>query len=154
MSLKKSVLISIERIIDLIRRLWNVPFLRFLVVGGINTVFGYSVFALLIYLQLHYVLATLLAQICGVLFNFKTTGTIVFRSKDNRLLLRFALVYVFTYLVNIGLLKLFDMADVGSLVAQAIIVLPLAVVTFVLMKKFVFDIANKKQQPATEDIAE
>ena len=128
----------IRRIIDLIRKFWAIPFLRFLVVGGINTVFGYSVFALFILMGLHYVLAALLAQICGILFNFKTTGTIVFKNKDNRLIFRFFAVYLFTYLLNIGLLKLFDMADIGPLIAGAIIVLPMAFVSFLLMRKFVF----------------
>ena len=128
----------IRRIIDLIRRLWAIPFLRFLVVGGINTLFGYAVSALFILLGLHYVLAALLATICGILFNFNTTGRIVFKNKDNRLLLRFFGVYAITYLINIGLLKLFDMAGVGSLVAGAIIVLPMAVVSFLLMRRFVF----------------
>jgi putative flippase GtrA len=135
----------IRRIIELIRRLWAIPFLRFLVVGGVNTVFGYGVFALLILLGLHYVIAALLATICGVLFNFKTTGTIVFRNKDNRLIFRFFGVYLITYLLNIGLLKIFDMYGVGSLIAQAIIVLPLAFVSFLLMRKFVFNIQDKKQ---------
>jgi len=114
------------------------PFLRFLVVGGVNTLFSFAVYALLILLGLHYVLAALISTICGILFNFKTTGTLVFKNRDNRLLLRFFGVYTFTYFINIGLLKLFDMAGVGSLVAGAIIVLPMAVVSFLLMRRFVF----------------
>ena len=128
----------IRRIIDLIHRLWAIPFLRFLVVGGVNTLFSFAIYALLILLGLHYVLAALISTICGILFNFKTTGTLVFKNKDNRLLLRFFGVYTFTYFINIGLLKLFDMAGVGSLVAGAIIVLPMAVVSFLLMRRFVF----------------
>lgn len=135
----------IRRIIELIRRLWAIPFLRFLLVGGVNTVFGYSVFALFIILGFPYVLAALLSQICGILFNFKTTSTIVFKNRENRLICRFFGVYLFTYLLNIGLLKLFDMAGVGSLIAQAIIVLPMAVVSFLLLRKFVFSSLNKKQ---------
>jgi putative flippase GtrA len=119
--------------------------LRFLVVGGINTLFGYSVFALFILLHLHYVLAALLAQICGVLFNFKTTGFLVFKNKDNRLVFRFFGVYLFTYLLNIGLLKLFDLNGVSnSLVAGAFIALPLALISFILNRKFVFPNLSEK----------
>jgi len=128
----------IRKLIDLIRRLWSIPFLRFLVVGGINTVFGYSVFALFILIGLHYVLAALLATICGILFNFKTTGTLVFKNRDNRLIFRFFGVYLITYSLMIGFLKLFDMAGVIPLVAGAIIALPMAVVSFLLMRKLVF----------------
>jgi len=112
--------------------------LRFLVVGGINTVFGYSVFALFILIGLHYVLAALLSTICGILFNFKTTGTLVFKNRDNRLIFRFFGVYLITYFLIVGLLKLFDMAGVTPLVAGAIIVLPMGVVSFLLMRKLVF----------------
>jgi putative flippase GtrA len=128
----------IRKIIDLIRRLWSIPFLRFLVVGGINTLFGYSVFALFILIGLHYVLAALLATICGILFNFKTTGTLVFKNRDNRLIFRFFGVYLITYFSIVGLLKLFDTAGVTPLVAGAIIVLPMGVVSFLLMRKLVF----------------
>lgn len=107
-------------------------------VGGINALFGYSVFALFILLGLHYVLAALLATICGILFNFKTTGKLVFKNKDNRLIFRFFGVYLITYFLIVGLLKLFDMAGVAPLVAGAIIVLPMGVVSFLLMKKLVF----------------
>jgi putative flippase GtrA len=128
----------IRKIIDLIRRLWSIPFLRFLVVGGINTVFGYSVFALFILIGLHYALAALLATICGILFNFKTTGTLIFKNKDNRLIFRFFGVYLITYLSTIGLLKIFNMFGVSNLMAGAIIVLPMGIVSFLLMKKLVF----------------
>jgi len=128
----------IRKLIDLIRRLWSIPFLRFLVVGGINTVFGYSVFALFILIGLHYALAALLALICGILFNFKTTGTLVFKNRDNRLIFRFFGVYSITYLLTIGLLKVFALYGVGSLVAGAIIVLPMGIVSFSLMRKLVF----------------
>ena len=112
-------------------------------VGGVNTAFGYTVFAVFILLGLHYVFAALLSQICGVLFNFKTTGTIVFKNKDNRLILRFFGVYLFTYLLSIGLLKVFDFYGVGSLVAGAIIVLPIAFLSFSLHRKFVFNALDK-----------
>jgi putative flippase GtrA len=112
-------------------------------VGGVNTVFGYTVFAVFILLGLHYVLAALLGQICGILFNFKTTGTIVFRNKDNRLISRFFGVYLFTYLLTIGLLKVFDFYGIGSLVAGAIIILPIALLSFSLNRKFVFNTLDK-----------
>jgi putative flippase GtrA len=135
----------------MIHRFWSIQLLRFLVVGGLNTIFGYSVFATFILLHFHYVIAALLAQICGVLFNFKTTGILVFKNKNNRLLYRFFGVYLFTYLVNIGLLKVFDIYGVKSLIAGAIIVLPLALVSFMLNKKFVFPDLNKRSNQVNED---
>ncbi len=87
----------------------NNRFIRYLLVGFVNTVFGYSLFALLIYLHIHYSLASLLATIAGVLFNFKTIGKMVFKNSDNTLIKKFFGVYTYTYLLNIGCLKLFSL---------------------------------------------
>ena len=56
-------------------------FVKFMIVGGINTLFGYSIFSLLIWLKSSYEMAVLMLTICGVLFNFKTTETLVFQHK-------------------------------------------------------------------------
>jgi putative flippase GtrA len=114
-------------------------------VGGLNTAFGFSIYTVLIVIHLHYILAALLGQICGILFNFKTTGTIVFKNKNNRLIFRFFAVYLVTYLITIGLLKIFDNVNIGSLVAGAIIILPIAFLSFLLNKKFVFHQPQKEK---------
>ena len=134
----------IKWIISLIRRLWAIQFLRFLIVGGINTLFGYGVFALFILLHVHYTIAALLGQICGVLFNFKTYGTLVFKNKNNRLILRFIGVYVITYLLSIGVLKIFNIYGVNNLIAGAIMTLPISLIGFLLNRRFVFRSINKK----------
>lgn len=110
----------------------------FLLVGGVNTLFGYSLYALLLYFHLHYALASLLATIGGVLFNFKTTGVIVFKNHNNGLLVRFIAVYSVTYLVNIGCLKIFASYNANMYIAGAILILPMALIAYVLQKKFVF----------------
>jgi putative flippase GtrA len=136
----------IKQIIALIRRLWAIQLLRFLVVGGINTLFGYGVFALFILLHMHYVLAALLAQICGVLFNFKTYGALVFKNKNNRLILRFIGVYLVTYLLTIGLIKIFNNYGINNLIAGAIILLPVSLIGFLLNRRFVFRTINNKNE--------
>src|SRR5512135_1115327 len=88
-------------------------FLRFIIVGGLNTAFGYGVFALMLTLGLHYSLAALLATILGILFNFKTYGTLVFKNPDNRLILKFVGVYGISYVLTVvalGILKSFGLS--------------------------------------------
>ena len=80
--------------------------LRFLIVGAINTAFGFLVFSALIYCGLDYVLACLIASCISTLFNFKTLGNIVFRQADNSMLLRFIGSYVFLYLLSILIIKI------------------------------------------------
>ena len=116
----------------------NNRFIRYLFVGLINTVFGYSLFAVLIYLQLHYVLASLLATIAGVLFNFKTIGRVVFKSSDNTLIKRFFGVYAFAYFLNIGGLRLFSLYHVNMYVAGLMLLVLITPVSFLLNRNFVF----------------
>lgn len=118
-------------------------FIKFLFVGGLNTAFGYGVFALFIYCGLHYSLASLLSTVCGILFNFKTTGIIVFKNHNNSLIFRFFAAYVIIYALNLLGLRLFDIIHFNIYGAGFILIFPMAVVSFVLMKKFVF--INKEE---------
>jgi putative flippase GtrA len=113
-------------------------FIKFLFVGGLNTLFGYGMFALFIYFDLHYSIASLLATMLGVLFNFKTTGKLVFRSSNNRLIFRFIGVYVIGYLVNILFLKIFQLFEINVYLSGAILILPLAVLSYLLNSRYVF----------------
>ena len=122
----------------LIRRLWSVRFLRFLVVGGVNTLFGYIVYAGFILLNLHYSLAALFSTIIGVIFNFFTTGRIVFNNRSANVLVRFFGVYAVYYVLNVSLLKLLTTHGLSSLVSGAITALPLATLSYFLNKTFVF----------------
>jgi len=139
----------------------NRTFVRFAVVGAINTVFGIGTFALLRYFGVHYAFASLLSQILGILFNFKTTGRFVFKNRDKSLFYRFLAVYAFTYIMNVGFLKIvntnivnrqlerlvrellpilnnFDASKLIDCFAAALLSVPIAVVVFFLQKKFVF----------------
>lgn len=116
----------------------NSQFIRFLFIGGINTLFGYSVYVTGLILGLHFSLAALFANILGVLFNFKTTGRFVFKSRNNALIFRFIGVYIFLYLLNVSLLNLFHLFSFDLKIAGAMTLLPLAILSFLLNKAFVF----------------
>lgn len=114
-------------------------FIRFLFVGALNTVFGYSLYALFIFLGLHYTIAVLFSTILGILFNFKTIGVLVFKNNNNRLINRFFAVYAINYILNVSFLKIFKMAGMENMYINGLIlVLPLALLSFILNKKFVF----------------
>jgi putative flippase GtrA len=118
----------------------DIKFIKFLFVGGINTLFGYSMFALFLFLGLHYTIAALCSTILGIMFNFKTTGVLVFKNHDNGLLLKFLGVYTITYLLNVSFLKIFNYFHFNLYIGALILVLPIAIVSFILMKKFVFGV--------------
>ena len=95
-------------------------------------------FALLIFLDFHYSLASLLATIAGVLFNFKTIGKIVFKSHDNLLIKKFFGVYILTYFLNIGGLKVFSLYHINMYLAGLMLLVLITPVSFILNKSFVF----------------
>src|SRR5512141_497211 len=95
-------------------------FVRFLLVGALNTVFGYSVFAVLVIIGVHYAIAALVSTVLGVLFNFKTTGRLVFSSRDNHMLIRFVGVYAISYVVGVFLLRASVALSINVLLASAV----------------------------------
>ena len=118
-------------------------FLRYLIIGGINTLFGYGAFSFLLYLGLHYAFASFLATCAGVLFNFNTTGRIVFKNNNQRLLFRFLMVSSLLYLINIALLKLMVIYTINLYLGSAATILPMAFLAYLLNKKLVFNQQNE-----------
>ena len=119
-------------------------FILFLIVGLINTGFGYGLFALLIFLKVHYALASLIATILGIIFNFKTTGVIVFKNRNNMLIFRFFLVYGITYLLGLLFLYITNSFAISNYIAGAVWLLPGAVISYFLMKSIVFRFKETK----------
>lgn len=113
-------------------------FLKFLAVGGLNTLFGYSLFAVFILLDLSTPLALAGSTILGVLFNFITFGRVVFANGDPRLLPRFILFYLGQFAVNLAALRGLESVGLGPIFAQLLLLPPLSVACFILMRKLVF----------------
>lgn len=108
-------------------------------VGVLNTIFGYCVFALCIFLGLHYSIAIIISTAAGVLFNFHTIGRLVFKSHKNSRIFKFVGVYVVVYFLNLGGQMLLHIATPNRYLEQAILALPLALVGFVLNSRLVFN---------------
>ena len=111
---------------------------KFLIVGGLNTLFGYSLFAILLYLNFHYTVAVLFATLLGVVFNFFTIGRFVFANNETQLIFKFISVYIVVYMFNISGLWFFEHIKFDLYIGGALLVLPLALISFFLNKYFVF----------------
>lgn len=112
---------------------------KFILVGVLNTAVGYSLYALFIFLEFSYPIAVLLSTVLGVLFNYKSIGKLVFAHQGASRLLPFIFVYVVVYGLNVyGLwqLEVFGLED--KYVAGAVLLLPLALFSFILNKFWVF----------------
>lgn len=121
-----------------IKQFLSERFILFLIVGLVNTGFGYGIFALLIFLNVHYALASLLSTFLGILFNFKTTGVIVFKNSNNMLIFRFFLAYGITYLFGLLFLFITNSFAISNYIAGAAWVLPGAIISYFLQKSIVF----------------
>lgn len=113
-------------------------FLRFLIAGGINTLFGFLVFSLAVFAGLPTWLALIVSTVAGTLFNFFTTGAYVFRDLTCRRLPRFVLCYAMVYVVNLEALGAVQPAIGSKIAAQAALALPIAFLAYWLLARFAF----------------
>jgi putative flippase GtrA len=111
---------------------------RFILAGGLNTLVGYLVFAGLTRLGWRDVLSVPAATAAGIAFNFITYGKLVFESLDGRGLPRFVIGYAGLYVCNVTGLRALARMGIGAYVAQAALVIPLAVLSYVLNDRWVF----------------
>jgi len=112
--------------------------LRFLVTGGINTAFGYAIYAACIFLGAGYAVASGVSIVCGVLFSYKTTSAMVFGRGYSGSLVRYIGSYVIVYLFSVLILRTLDQFGVNAYLAGILAAPPCAVLSFALLKLFVF----------------
>jgi len=127
--------------VDFLSTLFRVDrkFIKFLFVGALNTAFAYFIYALLVFAGFEPNIALTLQYIIGILWNFKTTGSIVFKNHNNMLIFKFFGCYVFTFILNsILLFVLTEFIKINDYIAQLILVLPIAIISFIIMKFYVF----------------
>ena len=110
--------------------------IRFGATGLLNTVFGYAAFTLLILAGAGSGLALIGATVAGVAFNFQTSRRLVFRSNGRSF--RFVLVYGVVLGLNWLALQGLLLAGFSDLAGQGVLALPLAAVSFIGQRMFVF----------------
>jgi len=114
---------------------------RFLLVGGLNTVVGYGLFAGFTWAGLPNPVAIGLATVLGVLFNFQSVGRLVFGGAPLVQLGRFVAVYVLIYVLNVASVALLLHTGINVYAANAVVILPMALIAFVLQRHFVFGVS-------------
>lgn len=121
-------------------RFLNSSQIKFLGVGLLNTLVGYSIYALLIACKLPYLTALFLATILGVIFNYFSVGRLVFSSEGGlAIFAKFVITYSVVYMLNaLALNILIATFQLGPYIAQALFV-PLSVsLSWILMNCWVF----------------
>jgi len=113
-------------------------FLRFLLVGILNTIVGYAIYIVGLLAGLHYGAALAAATVLGMLFNFKSTGVLVFSSHDNRLLLKFSAVYGMVYVFNVIGVAVFFRFGFAQWLSGLFMLFPAALLSYYLNGLLVF----------------
>lgn len=129
-----------------IKKFLSPTFIKFVLVGILNTAFGVGIYCLFIRLGFQYAIATLLSTILGVLWNFKTTGRLVFGSKDNSLIFRFVLCYCITYGFNVAVIYCFKLCGINDYWSGILATPIVALCSYGLLKNFVFNQKEKQSE--------
>ncbi|MCA9232965.1 MAG: GtrA family protein [Planctomycetales bacterium] len=81
-------------------------FVRFLIMGGANTLVAYAIYLLLLN-WIRYEVAYAIGYACGIVLAYALSAAFVFRKPlSRRSAVRFPLVYVAQFLVSLGLLRM------------------------------------------------
>jgi putative flippase GtrA len=110
--------------------------MRFLFTGMLNTAVGYSIYFVGLTLGAKPAIALAVATALGALFNYFSTGRLVFQSRGMSRLPRFILAYVVIYGFNLLLLQTALTLGAAPWLAQ-ILVLPIVVIASYLLLNFV-----------------
>ena len=113
-------------------------FMRFIVIGVVNSVFGYSLFAFFLILRLRPEVALLMATIIGLIFNIYTTRRIVFQDQKQSKIFAFLAVYFFVYITNAVALRFLTYMSLSPLVSQFALLPVAAILTYILLQKIVY----------------
>jgi putative flippase GtrA len=133
----------VQRNRALIATLW-----RFYSVSVLNTIFGYSTYALLIALGLNLYVAQILSQLIGMTFNFFSYGRHVFRDHDASLP-RYIGAYVGNYLMNLALLAGFHHVTRSAYLAGAMAVMVASLINLLVLKRLVYRPRAQVVDPVT-----
>ena len=122
-------------------------FVRFLFVGGLNTLFGFAIYSLLALSELSTWLVLIASNLAGIAFNFITTGGLVFRDASPSRIPRFIISYGIIFVIYLLLIQWLSPVCGGRIWAMTIIVLPMAILTYFIQSWFVFGVSvlNLKQ---------
>jgi len=116
----------------------SIRFVKFLIVGGLNALFGFTVYSLLAITALPTWLVLLGANLLGIIFNFFTTGGLVFKSLSITKVPVFIICYGIVFLLNLGLLYWLTPVFDSRILAMATVIIPMAILTYLMQSRFVF----------------
>ena len=113
-------------------------FIKFIFIGGINTLFGFSIYVFFIWYGLNYSIALAISIFFGVIFNYFSTGRVVFNHSKFDRIFAYLSSYLFVYIVNISLISMLLLSGLNEIEAGFIALFALSLVMYFLIKKYVY----------------
>ncbi|MFM2322408.1 MAG: hypothetical protein RLZZ225_561, partial [Pseudomonadota bacterium] len=110
----------------------------FLLVGVINTLFGYGVYALFIYIGGNYFFSSLISLFCGFMFNFLTIGKFVFRKLSFKRIKKFISFYMLLYIFYISFIKILSLWQSNLYICGMLAAILLSIISFKVNKYLIF----------------
>lgn len=110
---------------------------RYYQAGALNAAFGYSLYALLVWIGLNMYAAQLLAHILGITFNYFTYSRHVFREAGPAKT-RFIASYIVNYAISLAFLWLASFVLHSPYAAGLVSIILTSIVNYVILKRLVF----------------
>lgn len=131
---------SMALMLKFIKTVFSSRVIRFLLVGMLNTLFGYGLYALLIFSGLSYFYSLMLTTIIGVIFNFCSMGKMVFEGVGGRVtFIKFICVYFVVFVFNAYSLDyLVTEISLNPYISQGICLVPSVCFNWLMLKNWVF----------------
>ena len=113
----------------------------FLAVGLLNTIFGYAIYAVLVFSNLPYLAALLIATLAGVTFNYFSFGRMVFQARGGWVVFgKFIIAYAAVYAINAILLSILTQGFyLSPYLGQVICIPPSVLLSWLLMNYWVYE---------------
>lgn len=118
---------------------------HFLVTGVINTIFGFSVYSIFIYIGMGYFISSSAAMVLGAAFNYRTIKVYVFGKSQKASPLAFGGCYLAVLAITVLLLEALGTVGTNPYVAGFLVSPPMAIFSYFLQKQFVFRKPNDEQ---------
>ena len=110
---------------------------RYYGVGIVNTIFGLSLFSMLIWTGMNLYLAQILAHLTGMAFNYVMFSAHVFHGQRGHVG-RYIGAYAINYGVGVALLAVFAQWTANPYVAGLLAAIGASLINYTLLKRFVF----------------
>lgn len=86
----------------ILERMLNDQRIRFIIVGSINTIVGYGAFVIMVFVNMHYLVANICSTIIGITCSYILNKYFTFHSSEKSVMeiCRFISVYLFSFAIG------------------------------------------------------